>query len=73
MAESVLAFNALVDNFGKPGGVFISPLSPNEDAHHRPASVQEMSDFIGQMKSGAVKTLFIHASIRFLSCRNLLL
>jgi len=59
-AEAVLALNALFDNYGKPGGIFISPLSPNEDAYHRPASVQEMSDFIGQMKGGAIKTLFIH-------------
>jgi len=59
-AEAVLALNALTDNYGKPGGVFVSPLSPNEDAYHRPASAQEMSDFIKQMKSGAIKTLFIH-------------
>src|SRR6185295_14667554 len=45
-AESVLALNALADNFGKPGGVFISPLSPNQDAYHRPASPLEMSDLI---------------------------
>jgi anaerobic selenocysteine-containing dehydrogenase len=59
-AEAVLAFNALTDNFGKPGGVFLSPLSPNEDAYHRPASAKEMSDFIAKLKSGVVKTLFIH-------------
>ena len=58
-AEAVLTLNALTDNYGKPGGVFISPLSPNEDAYHRPASAQEMSDFIKMMKSGAIKTLFI--------------
>jgi anaerobic selenocysteine-containing dehydrogenase len=59
-AEAVLAFNALTDTFGKPGGVFLSPLSPNQDAYHRPASAQEMSDLIAQMNSGAVSTLFIH-------------
>ncbi len=59
-AEAVLAFNALMDNFGKPGGVFISPLSPNEDSYHRPANAKEMSDFIAKMKSGGVKALFIH-------------
>jgi anaerobic selenocysteine-containing dehydrogenase len=58
-AEAVLALNALTDNYGKPGGVFVSPLSPNEDAYRRPASAQEMSDFINKMKSGAIKTLFI--------------
>jgi anaerobic selenocysteine-containing dehydrogenase len=59
-AKAVLALNALFDNYGKPGGVSISPLSPNEDAYHRPASPQEMSDLIGKMNSGAIKTLFIH-------------
>jgi len=59
-AEAVLALNALTDNFGKPGGVFISPLSPNEDAYHRPANAREMTEFIAKMKSGEVKVLFIH-------------
>jgi anaerobic selenocysteine-containing dehydrogenase len=59
-AEAVLAFNALTDNFGKPGGVFPSPLSPNQETYHRPASAQEMSEFIGTMKSGGIKTLFVH-------------
>jgi len=59
-AEAVLALNALTDNFGKPGGVYISPLSPNEDAYHRPASAQEMTDFIAKLKSGSIKVLFVH-------------
>ncbi|MGB8981118.1 MAG: molybdopterin-dependent oxidoreductase, partial [Anaerolineales bacterium] len=59
-AEAVLSFNALVENFGKPGGMSLSPLAPNQDEYHRPASAREMSDFIGQMNSGAVTTLFIH-------------
>ena len=59
-AEAVLALNAQADNFGKAGGVSLSPLAPNQDAYHRPASVQEMSEFIAKMKSGGVKTLFIH-------------
>ena len=59
-AEAVLAFNALVDNFGKPGGVFLSPLSPNEVVYHRPASAQEMVDFITKMQSGGIKVLFVH-------------
>ena len=60
IAEAVLAFNALTGNVGKPGGVIISPLAPNQDEYHRALSAQEMSDFIRQMKSGAIKTLFIH-------------
>jgi anaerobic selenocysteine-containing dehydrogenase len=59
-AEAVLALNAWADNFGKPGGVFLSPLSPSQDAYHRPANAQEMSDFIARMNSGGVKVLFIH-------------
>ena len=59
-AEAVLAFNALVDNFGKPGGVTLSPLSPNQDEYHHPASAKAIADFIAKMKSGAVKVLFVH-------------
>jgi anaerobic selenocysteine-containing dehydrogenase len=60
MTEVILSLNALMDNFGKAGGVFLSALSPNEDAYHRSASMQEMADFIDQMKSGRIKTLFVH-------------
>lgn len=59
-AEAVLALNALTDNLGKTGGVYISPLSPNEDAYHRPANAQEMTDFIAKLKSGSIKVLFVH-------------
>lgn len=59
-AESVLALNAQVGNFGLPGGVFVSPLSPNQDEYHRPANAQEMTDLIAKMKSGGVKVLFVH-------------
>ena len=57
-AEAVLALNALLDNYGKT--VFVSPLSPNQDAYHRPASAQEITDFIARMKGGEIKVLFIH-------------
>lgn len=59
-ARAVLAFNALTNNFGRAGGVFLSPFSPNQDAYHRPASAQEMSDFINRMNSGEITTLFVH-------------
>jgi anaerobic selenocysteine-containing dehydrogenase len=59
-AKAILTFNALTDNFGKAGGVFRSPLSPNEDAYHRPASMQEMADLVETMKSSGIKTLFVH-------------
>lgn len=59
-AEAVLALNGLLGNYGKTGGVFLSPLSPNEDMYHRPANTQEITDFITKMKNGAIKVLFVH-------------
>ncbi|RPJ21766.1 MAG: twin-arginine translocation signal domain-containing protein [Chloroflexi bacterium] len=59
-AQAVLSFNALLDNFARAGGVFLSSLAPNEDTYHRPASAQEMTDFINRMNSGEISTLFIH-------------
>jgi anaerobic selenocysteine-containing dehydrogenase len=59
-AQAVLSLNALTGNLGKPGGVFFSPLAPNQDEYHRPASTQEMADFIERLKGGEIKTLFIH-------------
>ncbi|HSG44505.1 MAG TPA: molybdopterin-dependent oxidoreductase [Anaerolineales bacterium] len=59
-AEAVLALNAQADNLGKAGGVSLSPLSPNQDEYHRPASAKEMEDFIAKMKSGSIKALFVH-------------
>lgn len=60
IAEAVLALNALSDNFGKPGGVYLSALAPNQTEYNRPASAQEMQSFIEKMMSGAFKVLFIH-------------
>jgi anaerobic selenocysteine-containing dehydrogenase len=59
-AQAVLALNAVADNYGKAGGVFFSPLAPNQDVYHRPASAQEMADFINRMNSGEITKLFIH-------------
>lgn len=59
-AEAVLALNALVDNFGKDGGLFLSPTAPLADEYHRPASMKEMSAFVDKLRSGAVKVLFVH-------------
>lgn len=59
-AEAVLALNALMDNFGKQGGVSFSPISPTADEYHRPANMQEMADFVNKMNAGEIKTLFIH-------------
>ena len=59
-AEAVLSLNALVNNFGKDGGVSLSPLAPLADAYHRPSSIQEMTDFVEKLRSGAIKVLFVH-------------
>ncbi|MBI2759254.1 MAG: molybdopterin-dependent oxidoreductase [Chloroflexi bacterium] len=59
-AEAALALNALAGNFGKNGGVFISPANPLADQYHRPASGREMQDFIQRMFDGKVKVLFVH-------------
>ncbi len=59
-AKAVLALDATVANFGQPGGVFLSPLAPGEEKYHRPASAQEMGEFVKKLESGAVKVLFVH-------------
>ena len=59
-AQAVLALNTFLGNLGKDGGVYFSPVAPLADAYHRPASMQEMSDFVGKLKSGVIKVLFVH-------------
>jgi anaerobic selenocysteine-containing dehydrogenase len=59
-AEAVLTLNALVNNIGKDGGVFLSPLAPLADEYHRPASIREMDDFVAKLQSGSIKVLFVH-------------
>ncbi|HEY9152981.1 MAG TPA: molybdopterin-dependent oxidoreductase, partial [Anaerolineales bacterium] len=59
-AEAVLTLNALVNNIGKDGGVFLSPLAPLADQYHRPASMKEMTDFVAKLQSGSIKVLFVH-------------
>lgn len=60
VAEAVLALNALVNNFGKSGGVYLSGLAPLQTEYNRPASTQEMQAFTEKMKSGEIKVLFVH-------------
>lgn len=60
-ARAVLALNALVDNLGKEGGVFLSPVAAVKgDAYHAPNSLYEIYQFIEDMRAGKVKVLFIH-------------
>ncbi len=60
VAEAVLALNAVADNLGKPGGVFMSPLAPNQTEYQRPASMTDMQEFVQKMASGKFKVLFVH-------------
>jgi anaerobic selenocysteine-containing dehydrogenase len=60
VAEAVLTLNAIADNFGKPGGVYISALAPNQEKYQRSASVQEMQAFAKKLAGGAIKVLFVH-------------
>lgn len=60
VAEAVLALNALVNNFGKPGGVYLSGLAPLQTEYSNPASTQEMQSFVERMKNGEIKVLFVH-------------
>ncbi len=59
-AEAILALNTFIGNLGKEGGVFLSAAAPLADAYHRPASMQEMADFVSKIKSGGIKVLFVH-------------
>ncbi len=59
-AKAVLTLNVLVDNLGKPGGVYLTPDSPLGNDYQRSANIAEMADLVGKMKSGKIKTLFIH-------------
>lgn len=61
-AKAVLALNAFLGNLGKPGGVYLTPLAPGQDAYHRPASLKEMGDFVAKLQGGAVKVLFVHGA-----------
>ena len=59
-AEAVLMLNAVVDNLGKPGGVFLTPASPLGNDYQRGATAKEMADLVDRMNTGKIKTLFIH-------------
>jgi anaerobic selenocysteine-containing dehydrogenase len=59
--ESILTLNALVNNLGQAGGVFLTPDLPvHGDNPKIPNTMAELKDLIQRMNSGAVKVLFIH-------------
>lgn len=58
--KAILSLNALADNLGKPGGVYLTPASPLGDEYHAPATAKAMADLVDKMKSGSIKAIFIH-------------
>jgi anaerobic selenocysteine-containing dehydrogenase len=62
-AEAILALNILVNNLGQPGGLFFTPdLQVNPQLLHRPSTIAEIGALVERMKSGQIKTLFIHGA-----------
>ncbi len=53
-AEAALQINGLVDNLGKPGGLFLAPIEPDN------SGLSELKTLVQAMKDGQVKTLLIH-------------
>ena len=70
VAEAVLALNAFSDNLGKPGGVYLSALAPNQTEYNRPASAREMQALVQKMFDGKIKVLFVHGVNPFFELPN---
>jgi len=61
IAKAILALNVSVNNPGKPGGVYLNPVSPiSGDVYRRGANTKEMAELVDKMNSGVIKTLFVH-------------
>lgn len=59
--QAILALNALADNLGQPGGVFLTPPLPVEASNPViPNTFQELEALVNSMKSGKIQALFIH-------------
>jgi anaerobic selenocysteine-containing dehydrogenase len=59
-AKAILALNALVDNIGNPGGVFLSPPTLITTDKSTSAMVGDITALIESMQGGQVKALFVH-------------
>lgn len=53
-AQAILGLNILVENPGKPGGVYLIP------EEIKPVDFSAVKQLIQQMQAGSIKTLFIH-------------
>ena len=60
VAEAILALNALVDNLGKEGGIFLMPDSPLYPESEPSTGIAELSTLVDEMNAGRIKTLLIH-------------
>ncbi len=60
VAEAVLTLNAVANNIGRQGGVFLSPLAPEQEKYQGAASIKEIQDLAGRMSAGQIKVLFVH-------------
>ncbi len=59
--EAILTLNALVNNLGHVGGVFLTPDLPVHQTNPKiPNTLSDIQDLIQRMNSGGVKVLFIH-------------
>ncbi|MEI6291591.1 MAG: molybdopterin-dependent oxidoreductase, partial [Chloroflexota bacterium] len=58
--DAVLKLNVLVNNLGKPGGVFLTPESPLGAEYHPAANIHDLTQLVDSMNSGKIKNLFIH-------------
>lgn len=59
--EAILILNALVNNLGQAGGVFLSPGLPVHDANSNiPNTLTDIQDLVKRMASGSIKVLFVH-------------
>jgi len=55
-AQAILALNVLVDNLGKPGGVYLTPASDTS------SSTDYLKALINGMQAGTIQALFIHGT-----------
>jgi anaerobic selenocysteine-containing dehydrogenase len=59
--RAILTLNALADNLGQAGGVFMTPALPVHESNPvLPHSYKDIGSLIDSMKSGKIKVLFIH-------------
>jgi anaerobic selenocysteine-containing dehydrogenase len=59
--EAILTLNALVNNLGQAGGIFLSPPLPVHAANpNLPNTYTDLQELVQQMESGSIKVLFIH-------------